>query len=396
MRIGLYYHIPGRFSAPMLASVPSYFGRFVHALAEAAGSVTAFLHETDALGQADYLLSPPLVRVVNLGPKGSAPSRTFFPNRVLDLITPHFPDLDVLLIRGPSPLLPALAKVAQPLLPTVLLLVGEYLRGVDDLPQPKWRKELIRVWSRVNLMQQERVARGCLVLVNSASLAQSMEGHAAELQFIKTTTLGDEDFFERADTCLKPPVRLFYAGRLDRQKGLEDVVAAMGLLEGRGLAVELGIAGWEDSQDLVLDRVFDLAHKIGLRDKVSYHGFRQVGEDLFSLYRQADIFVTASRGWEGFPRTIWEAMAQSLPVVATRVGGVPSMLRDGVTAALAEPRNPESLAKAIERLSIDGSLRRKLIAEGLALAKTNTLEVSSAQMVGYLRAWREKVAPCPA
>jgi glycosyltransferase involved in cell wall biosynthesis len=108
---------------------------------------------------------------------------------------------------------------------------------------------------------------------------------------------------------------------------------------------------------------------------------------LFAYYRNADVYVMASRLSEGFPRTIWEAMAHSVPVVATRVGSIPHFVGD--VAELAEPRNPTDLARALRRVLDDGEHRRRMIAEGHRLAGQNTLDLRCREMVDAIRGWVE-------
>src|SRR5690606_7159822 len=122
--------------------------------------------------------------------------------------------LDVFLIRGPSPLLPFMARAVGGL-PTALLLVGDYLAGIDDLPQPRWRKEAIRLWSLWNAYQQKRIARNSLTFVNSRKLYKELQQEIPNLVETRTTTLDDSSFFVRSDTCVSPPYRLLYTGRMD-------------------------------------------------------------------------------------------------------------------------------------------------------------------------------------
>jgi glycosyltransferase involved in cell wall biosynthesis len=246
---------------------------------------------------------------------------------------------------------------------------------------------LIRLWCWFNTVQQDRVARRSLVLVNSETLAERMRPHAGVLQQVRTTTFSMGDLFQREDTCQTAVPRLVFSGRLDVQKGLEDIVRAMAALKDRGLATELSIVGWEDSHDPILAKIVALANQLGLGQAVNYLGFKPAGDPLFQVYRQSDIFVSASRAWEGFPRTIWEAMSQSLPVVATRVGAIPRALADGRDALLAAPRDPGDLANRIEQVIRDGRLRRSLIASGSHLAQRCTLEETSRQLVQHLREW---------
>src|SRR5215510_1438304 len=132
-------------------------------------------------------------------------------------------DLDLMLLRGPSPLLPQMAAAVQPV-PHALLLVGSYLDDVADLPQPWWRKKLIQLWSLWNEHAQTKVAARALTFVNSRKLYELHKGKAADLYETRTTTLSEKDFFQRDDTCQRRPIRLLYTGRLDRSKGLLEIV----------------------------------------------------------------------------------------------------------------------------------------------------------------------------
>ena len=74
--------------------------------------------------------------------------------------------------------------------------------------------------------------------------------------------------------------------------------------------------------------------------------FLGVQRDVRPCLRQASLFVLSSIR-EAMPNAILEAMASGLPVVATRAGGVPEVVREGETGLLVPPRNPEALGKAI-------------------------------------------------
>jgi glycosyltransferase involved in cell wall biosynthesis len=75
------------------------------------------------------------------------------------------------------------------------------------------------------------------------------------------------------------------------------------------------------------------------------------------------VFALSSRS-EGAPLSILEAMAAGLPVVSSRVGGVPELVVDGETGLLVPPGDPEALAVALGRLVADPGLRRRLGAAG--------------------------------
>lgn len=105
-----------------------------------------------------------------------------------------------------------------------------------------------------------------------------------------------------------------------------------------------------------LDRVRGRVAEAGLEHTVRFLGRRA---DALSFVAACDVFVNPS-DVEGLPVAILEAMSLAKPIVATAVGGVPSVIRDGETGILVEPGDPAALAKGIERLLDDPDLRARL------------------------------------
>jgi len=82
-------------------------------------------------------------------------------------------------------------------------------------------------------------------------------------------------------------------------------------------------------------------------------------EQVLRLFRAADASVLSST-WENFPHTVVEALAVGCPVIATSVGGVPEVVRDGENGLLVAPDDAAALALAIRRFFEDDELRRQL------------------------------------
>ncbi len=385
MRLGFHYHIPAKQKEGAIF-VPGYLGCFLDSLAACCERLVCFLHtpRPDEEPNLDYPLRAGNIALVSLGPHVSIPRRMLSSARLGKLVRAEFRGLDAMLIRGPSPLLPVVARAAAPA-PTALLLVGDYLAGVDDLPQPRWRKELIRLWSRYNKSQQDRVACRSLTIVNSRKLYTEYQPIARRLVETRTSTLTSADFFTRLDTCQAPPYHLLYTGRLDRAKGLLVMVEALAALARDGEDVLLDLVGWPQKGDPILAEVQALAHRLGIAERVKYHGYHAVGPDLFAFYKNSDLYLIASLASEGFPRTIWEAMAHSLPVVATRVGSIPDYI--GEAAVLVEPGSAAALAGGIRALLRDPSLRRLSIRAGLGLARQVTLDAQVPKMAAEIQQW---------
>lgn len=381
LRLGFHYHVPALPEADGRIRAPGYLGRFLDAVAERCGQLVVFAHEAHApTPELDYEVRAGNVRWVRLGSTCSVPRRTLQIPRFARVLAAFSNQIDALLLRAPTPLLPVFASVFRQT-PTVLLIIGDQLRGVDDLPQPLWRRELIRLFWALNARAQRRLARRSLVFANNRTLLREYGALAPAAFPTRTSTLTREDFFPRPDTCVSSPIRLLYAGRYSVEKGLFEIIEALAGLVRDGLDVVLDMVGWAEPGSTVPDEIRALANDLRVADRVFDHGFQPVGEPLFRFYRRADIFVIASRSFEGFPRTVWEAMACSVPVVATKVGGMSEVLQDGVHALLVEPRSAPRLQEAIRCLIGSPEVRRRLIRAGRELARESTLEVQVEQMM---------------
>lgn len=386
MRLGFHYHIPAEQRADGIYT-PGYLGRFIDSLAIHCEQVVCFQHSprSSQRAQLDYRMLSKNIQLVDLGPHCSVPRRTLLSGKYAQLLNAWRGQLDAMLCRGPSPLTPAFATKARSLgIPTALLIVGSNVEGIDDLPQARWRKELIRALNHFNQWRLDRAAITSLTFVNSRKLYDQYQGKVPLLVETRTTTLSEQDFFARVDTCQEHPTRLLYTGRFDRAKGLLEIVEALALLVAEGHDLVLDLVGWDDSGTGVEAELQTYAKKLGVADRVFNHGRKAVGPELFDFYCRADIYVIASKSnFEGFPRTIWEAMAHSLPVVATRVGSIPQFLNDA--AELVAPADVPALVEGLRHVLADTRHRRGLITKGLQLARQNTLEKLGVEMVERLK-----------
>jgi glycosyltransferase involved in cell wall biosynthesis len=95
---------------------------------------------------------------------------------------------------------------------------------------------------------------------------------------------------------------------------------------------------------------------LGLTPRVQFLGFRT---DIFPLLHAADLFALATES-EGLGSSILEAMAAGLPVVATRVGGVPEIVEEGKTGVLVPAADPDALGEALARIAPDRVLRERM------------------------------------
>ena len=145
-------------------------------------------------------------------------------------------------------------------------------------------------------------------------------------------------------------------------KGHETVVAAAARLAAAGLPFHLVFVG----QGPFAERVRGLVRAAGLADRISLVGFV---DDLPMVMAALDVALYSALESDGMSRVLWEYLASAVPVVATRVGVVPEVLEDDVTALLVPAGEAGPLAGAIERLLRDAPLRRRLGAAGADLVR---------------------------
>jgi sugar transferase (PEP-CTERM/EpsH1 system associated) len=136
--------------------------------------------------------------------------------------------------------------------------------------------------------------------------------------------------------------------RLDPVKRLDVLLRALPLLED----VRAVIVGYGPEQQ----RLETLAQQLGIQERVCFTGYQ---EDVRPWLVALDVFVLSS-DWEGMSNALLEAMAASLPAVATAVGGTPDVVVEGETGLLVPPRDPGALAEALDTLVCDPDLRRSM------------------------------------
>ncbi len=131
-------------------------------------------------------------------------------------------------------------------------------------------------------------------------------------------------------------------GRLSAEKGFDVLIRAADRLLDDGLDVELLIIG-EGDQKGPLQK---LVSSLGRGDRIRLLGYRS---DARELYQAMDVFALSSYR-EGLPNVLLEAMALGTPVVATRIAGIPRLVRDGENGLLVEPGNADGLVRALRGL----------------------------------------------
>jgi glycosyltransferase involved in cell wall biosynthesis len=163
----------------------------------------------------------------------------------------------------------------------------------------------------------------------------------------------------------RAPVRILSVGRLVEKKGTDVLLEALARLPA-GLHWRLALAGGGPLRRTLERR----ARSLGVAGRVDWRGMLAQRE-LLALYREADVFVLASRvarggDRDGLPNVLMEAQSQGLACVATGLPGIAELIEDGVTGVLVAPQSPGALAQALEALIADPARRAALGAAGRA------------------------------
>ncbi|MEW6351624.1 MAG: glycosyltransferase [Thermodesulfobacteriota bacterium] len=164
-------------------------------------------------------------------------------------------------------------------------------------------------------------------------------------------------------------VTVLYVGALIRSKGVQDLLAALAC--GELARFRLVVAG----DGLYRSELTALAAKLGIEERIQWLGMlppREVAE----LMRSADLLCLPSYS-EGRPNVVNEAMATGLPVIATRIGGIPDMVDEGATALLFAPGDVATLRAHLRTLLDDSSLRKRMGNAGRSLVECSGLSWDS-------------------
>jgi glycosyltransferase involved in cell wall biosynthesis len=206
-------------------------------------------------------------------------------------------------------------------------------------------------------MARQAMSEAALVMPVSQALQQGIEEYGIRASFRIVPNVVDTSVFHPAgvyegtsmgETAIELDAvpgtgrRLLFVGGLTPVKGVPDLLAALAILN-------------QSRRDWRLDVVGDgpqraeyaaLAAQLALIDQVSFHGF-QPKSVVAAFMRQANFLVLPSL-WENSPCVIIEAMASGLPVIASRIGGIPEVVTDDV-GILTPPNDPALLAAALEK-----------------------------------------------
>ena len=185
-----------------------------------------------------------------------------------------------------------------------------------------------------------------------------------------------------------PPQRknILFAGRIEPLKGIDTLLDAMALLNARhatSLAdtcvTIIGGDPWAETLDAEMERLQKMRDALGLEELVAFAGARD--QEILPMYYAAAEMVVMPSHYESFGMVALEAMAMGTPVIASEVGGLAYVVRDGDNGFLVPRRDAEALAERILSLLHDSELRARLSAQAREYAHAYDWRVIAAAIV---------------
>jgi len=175
----------------------------------------------------------------------------------------------------------------------------------------------------------------------------------------------------RADS-MQRSLRLLTVGRWSEKKGVVELIDALAIARDQGLDFGLRLVAGEGSASYER-RVREMIAARRLDDRVRISGWLS-GDRIDALMRESDLFVLpcvrpANGAMDGIPNVLIEALSVELPVIATRLSGIPELVRHGETGLLVNERDPKDLAKALIWCASHMEGMRAFAAEGRRLVE---------------------------
>jgi len=176
---------------------------------------------------------------------------------------------------------------------------------------------------------------------------------------------------------------LLFVGRIEPLKGIDTLMKAIALLRDQGLEVCLSIIGGDpdlnpEVQNAEMARLKAIREEIGLSDQIGFLGKR--AQDTLPYYYSAAEAVVVPSHYESFGMVALEAMACGTPVVASQVGGLAFLVKDGETGYTVPVNNPEILADRLSLLLQDPDLQQKMGLNAFTEAQSYSWEIIAQKM----------------
>lgn len=221
----------------------------------------------------------------------------------------------------------------------------------------------------IGLAERVSAKHAKFILVTGKSFVPRLKQYNDQVtETVPMVTVCRDDIHKKQNLLCREHINLLFVGPVTERKGVIYLIQALPLLEHYGIdpaSVSLKLVG--SLEDSYWQQIVQIAEAEGIRANINYDGYVSSKEMILEYYRKSDIFVLPSLG-EGFPRVLYEAFSQGLPVVASRIATIRDTLAETDCVSYSEPGSPDSIAAAIARVVNDDGFRAEIIANGMDFA----------------------------
>ena len=318
----------------------------------------------------NHVLNFPADDVTALPPLATTIKAQRYIRSTRDVLRKFADDVDLLFIRLPFQIPRTLLGLSKPKLLHVVSNPLEVVRASKDYAGPmKWLARAFAAHSN-RVMQRLAAEPNTRLCTNGGEMWRLLKGQAGRV--VVSSCLMTSEIRPKENFQLHNPPRLLFVGYLRPEKGVGILLDAFNNLRAQR-PLKLSLVG---GSDRVTNEEAEIRSRVASSPyaaDISVVGMLPFGKELFEQYRTHDILIQPSFS-EGTPRTLVEARAFGCPVIASRVGGIPSAVADGRDGLLVTPNDSAQLVAAISKLLDSAELRAALIEAGLKRTPEFTLD----------------------
>ncbi len=293
-----------------------------------------------------------------------------FANDICKLIVKLWIDKEVCLVQVNPSLIPL------PILRDGIILLISYIfskktivffRGWSDAFAKKLAKQSLskkfftKIFGRTDCI---------LVLAEPFAVYLEQMGIAKE-KIILTRTMFDGNLVNSVRETKKDnpqQLSLLFLSRISREKGVYEIIKALGILKKRGVKLDICFVGHGANEEIIEDLI-SLAHTQNIQHQIEFKGFID-GIDKYNCLKAYDILLLPSYH-EGCPNTVLEAMASGCFIICSTVGALSEVVKDRVNGRIVMSRNPDDLANKIEWAHNNKQLVREIGQKNIKYAFDN-------------------------
>ncbi len=381
--LGFIYHIPFWEENGEIWTTFSPIGRYVETLARCFLTVTLIVPGRKQEHQPLYHVRASNLKIVSVKSLDNVQSYYFHLFHFYTNCFKAIKKVDILNIRVPTLTgFPAYLAARFYKKPVFLVVVGENVEFIKLAGYSGIKKLVAQLVGGLQDLLMKRMIIKSPAFTNGEDLFKKFRDLNKNLYLMRSSTINEDDILpEYRDTCRTSPYQVLTVANVSPRKGTSLIPEIIAQLRDLNIQVTWKYVGniEGNSGQMELEKTRQLAREFGVIPYLTFEAPKGFDE-LLPLYRDSDIFVLPTY-MEGIPRVILEAQASGLPVITTKVGGIPQAVENGVDAILTSPGNPVEITNSIMKVIQDPLFRQSLINKGLVTAQRLTLESETKRML---------------